>query len=154
MSTDTRHTTTDEQQTFTAEERAAMKERAREARASTKRVSADRKAAEDEQAVLAKIDEMQGRDREIAEKIHSLVTKSAPQLAPRTWYGMPAYALDGKIVCFFQNAAKFKARYATLGFSDEAQLDNGAMWPTNYAITEMTDDVEMQIITLVRRAVS
>lgn len=151
-STPTGRSTTGDGETFSAEERAAIKERAREMRAAGKRISAAQKAIEAEQAVAARIDELPGHDREIARQVHKIVTKSAPQLAPKLWYGMPAYALDGKIVCFFQHAAKFKARYATLGFSDAAQLDDGAMWPTSFAITEITDDVERQIETLVLRA--
>ncbi|HET7304554.1 MAG TPA: DUF1801 domain-containing protein [Segeticoccus sp.] len=130
-----------------------MKERAKEARIGARRASSARKEAEAEQAVLDKIAGMQGRDRVIAEKVHALVTASAPQLAPRLWYGMPAYTLDGRIVCFFQDAAKFKARYATLGFSDQARLDQGAMWPASFAVTEVTADVEEQIAALVHRAV-
>ncbi|WP_300265600.1 iron chaperone [Microbacterium sp.] len=138
---------------FTAEERAAMKDRASEARAARKNQSAAEKAAEAEQAVLAKIDDLKGSERDIAEKVHALVAKHAPQLTPKLWYGMPAYALDGTIVCFFQPAAKFKARYATLGFSDQAKLDEGSMWPASYAITEITGDVERQIEALLRRAI-
>ncbi len=130
-----------------------MKDRANEARAARKNQSAAQKAAEAEQAVLAKIEELEGGERDIAHKVHALVARSAPELAPKLWYGMPAYALDGAIVCFFQPAAKFKARYATLGFSDQAQLDDGSMWPASYAITEITPDVEGQIEALLRRAV-
>ena len=110
---------------FTAEERAAMRERAREQKAEAQR-------ADGESAVLAKIAEMQGPDRALAERLHEIVKVSAPELSPKTWYGMPAYAKDGKVVCFFQSARKFNARYATLGFSDEANLDEGAMWPTSF----------------------
>lgn len=139
---------------FTSEERAAMKDRAREARPTRIRQSAAQKAAEAERAVVTKIEHLEGRDRVIAEKFHALVAKSAPHLASRLWYGMPAYALSGTIICFFQPAAKFKARYATLGFSDEARLDDGAMWSTSFAVDEITPDVELQIEALLRRAVS
>jgi uncharacterized protein YdhG (YjbR/CyaY superfamily) len=128
---------------FTAEERAAMKERAREL-----------KGAAGESDVLAKIAEMPEPDRVMAERLHALIKDSAPALAPRTWYGMPAYAKDGKVVCFFQSAQKFKTRYATLGFSEQANLDEGAMWPTSYALTELTADVEARISELVKQAVS
>jgi hypothetical protein len=130
---------------FTNEERAAMRERAREGKAG---------AAAGESDVLAKIAEMTDRDRAMAERLHALITASAPDLSPRTWYGMPAYAKDGKVVCFFQSAQKFKTRYATLGFSDKANLDDGAMWPNAYALTELTPDVEARISELVQRAAS
>ena len=132
---------------FTAEERAAMKERAREAKAATSKADA-------ESEVLAKIAEMPESDRAMAERLHAVVKASAPELAPKTWYGMPAYARDGKVVCFFQSAAKFKARYATFGFSDNANLDEGAMWPTSFALTELTAADEERIAELVQRAVS
>jgi uncharacterized protein YdhG (YjbR/CyaY superfamily) len=132
---------------FSAEERAAMKERARELKAATGR-------AEGERDLLAKIAEMSGPDRAMAERIHAIVTATAPDLAPRTWYGMPAYAKDGAVVCFFQPAEKFKSRYATLGFSDVANLDEGAMWPVTYALTGLTDALETRIAELVKRAVS
>jgi uncharacterized protein YdhG (YjbR/CyaY superfamily) len=128
---------------FTAEERAAMKERAREL-----------KSDGGEADVLEKIAEMPEPDRSMAQRLHALVREAAPELAPRTWYGMPAYAKDGKVVCFFQNASKFKARYATFGFSDKANLDDGAMWPNSFALTELTGDVEARITELVKRAVS
>jgi uncharacterized protein YdhG (YjbR/CyaY superfamily) len=131
---------------FTAEERAAMKERARELKASTSR-------AQGERDLLAKIAEMPEPDRALAERIHAIVTAGAPELAPKTWYGMPAYARDGKVVCFFQSADKFKSRYATLGFSDTANLDDGAMWPTSFALKELTAAAEEQIAALVRKAV-
>ncbi|MFJ9543463.1 iron chaperone [Streptomyces sp. NPDC101225] len=137
---------------FTAEERAAMKERAQEVRASTRRASPAGKAAEDEAAVLAKIAEMRDSDRVVAERIHAVVRASAPHLAPKLWYGMPAYARDGKVVCFFQSAQKFNARYATLGFSDSAHLDDGTMWPTAYALAGPSADVEARIAALVERA--
>jgi uncharacterized protein YdhG (YjbR/CyaY superfamily) len=135
---------------FTDEERAAMKERARELKASGR--GGDK--ADGESEVLAKIAEMPEPDRAMAERVHAIVTASAPELSPRTWYGMPAYAKDGKVVCFFQSAQKFKSRYATLGFSDKANLDEGAMWPTSYALTELTDADEARIGALVKQAVS
>jgi uncharacterized protein YdhG (YjbR/CyaY superfamily) len=136
---------------FTAEERAAMRERARELKAEA-RGAADR--AEGEKAVLAKIAEMPEPDRGMAKRIHAIVTASGPNLSPRTWYGMPAYAKDGKVVCFFQSADKFKARYATFGFNDTANLDEGAMWPTSFALKAMTAAEEARISALVKKAVS
>ncbi|GAB2581694.1 DUF1801 domain-containing protein [Streptomyces capparidis] len=138
---------------FTAEERAAMKEHAQERKKAARRGSRADKAAEAERDVLAKIAEMPDADRVMAERVHAVVTASAPELAPKLWYGMPAYALDGKVVCFFQSAAKFKARYATLGFNDPAKLDEGTMWPTAFALTEVTDKVEARIAALVKQAV-
>jgi uncharacterized protein YdhG (YjbR/CyaY superfamily) len=132
---------------FTAEERAAMRERAREQKAEAQK-------ADGERAVLAKIAEMQGPDRAMAERLHEIVKASAPALSPKTWYGMPAYAKDGKVVCFFQSAEKFNARYATFGFSDKANLDEGAMWPTSFALKELTATEEAKISALVKRAVS
>jgi uncharacterized protein YdhG (YjbR/CyaY superfamily) len=132
---------------FTAEERAAMKERAQE-------LKAEARKADGESDVLAKIAEMQGSDRAIAERLHAIVKASAPGLSPKTWYGMPAYAKDGKVVCFFQSAQKFKSRYATLGFSDQANLDDGAMWPTAFALKELTAAEEARIVALVEKAVS
>ena len=132
---------------FTAEEKAAMRERARELKAGASKEAGERD-------VLGKIAEMQGSDRAIAERIHAIVEASAPALSPRTWYGMPAYAKDGNVVFFFKPAAKFKVRYATLGFSDKANLDDGAMWPTEFAIDELTADVEARIAALVTQAVS
>ena len=126
---------------WTDEERAAMKERARELKAEA-RASKDKAAGE--RAVLAKIAEMPEHDRAMAERIHAIIKASAPALAPKTWYGMPAYARDGKVVCFFQSADKFKARYATLGFDDSANLDEGNMWPTSFALKELTDVEEAQ----------
>ena len=131
---------------FTAEERAAMRERAKEAKANANK-------AEAESAVLEKIAEMPASDRAIAERLHAIVKDSAPVLAPKTWYGMTAYAKDDKIVCFFQAADKFKARYATFGFNDPANLDEGGMWPTSYAIKELTADGEAKIRALVKKAV-
>jgi uncharacterized protein YdhG (YjbR/CyaY superfamily) len=129
---------------FTAEERAAMRERAKEL-----------KGAAGESDVLAKIAEMPKSDRVMAERLHEIVKASAPGLSPRTWYGMPAYANeDGKVVCFFQSAQKFKSRYATLGFSDNANLDKGAMWPTSYALKELTAAEEKKIAAMVKKAVS
>jgi uncharacterized protein YdhG (YjbR/CyaY superfamily) len=132
---------------FTAEERAAMRERAREQKAEAQR-------ADGERAVLAKIAEMQEPDRAMAERLHEIVKANAPDLSPKTWYGMPAYARDGKVVCFFQSAQKFNSRYATLGFSDKANLDEGAMWPTSFALKELSATDEAKIGALVKRAVS
>ncbi|MFE0330791.1 iron chaperone [Streptomyces sp. NPDC003753] len=131
-----------------------MKERAKELKASARRGSKAAKAAEDEAAVLAKIAEMQESDRVMAERIHAVVKESAPELAPKLWYGMPAYALDGKVVCFFQSAEKFKSRYATFGFSDKANLDDGTMWPASYALKELTAADEARIGALVKKAVN
>jgi uncharacterized protein YdhG (YjbR/CyaY superfamily) len=136
---------------FTAEERAAMKERAQELKAEA-RANKDRAAGES--AVLAKIAEMPQPDRALAERVHEIVKASAPALFPKTWYGMPAYAKDGKVVCFFQNASKFDSRYATFGFNDTANLDEGAMWPTSFALKELTAAAEAEIGKLVKKAVS
>jgi len=136
---------------FTAEERAAMKERAQELKAEA-RAEKDRAAGESD--VLAKIAEMQGSDRAMAKRLHEIVKASAPSLSPKTWYGMPAYAKNGKVVCFFQSAQKFKTRYATLGFSDEANLDKGSMWPVAFALKELTDAEATKIGALVKKAVS
>ena len=132
---------------FTAEERAAMRERAKELKS-----SADEAAGESD--VLAKIAEMPERDRTMAEQLHAIVKASAPALSPRTWYGMPAYAKDGNVICFFQSAQKFKTRYATFGFSDKANLDEGAMWPTAFAVMELTPEVEARLAALVKKAVA
>jgi uncharacterized protein YdhG (YjbR/CyaY superfamily) len=132
---------------FTAEERAAMKERAQELKAAKSK-------AEGETDLLAKIAEMPPADRALAERVHVIVKASAPDLSPKTWYGMPAYAREGKIVCFFQSADKFKSRYATLGFNDSANLDDGAMWPTVFALKELTAAEEARIGALVKKAVS
>ena len=129
---------------FTAEERAAMKERAKELKSGSN--------ADGERDVLAKIAEMPDADRAIAERVHAIVTATAPDLEPRTWYGMPAYAKDSKVVCHFKPAQKFKTRYATLGFSDKATLDEGAMWPVEFAVHKMTAGVEKQIAALVKQA--
>jgi uncharacterized protein YdhG (YjbR/CyaY superfamily) len=137
---------------FTAEEQAAMKERAKELKAEAR---ADRDRAAGERDVLAKIAEMPEPDRAMAERLHAIIKASAPDLSPKTWYGMPAYAnKDGKIVCFFQSAAKFNARYATFGFQEAANLDEGTMWPTSWALTELTAADEKRIAALVKRAVS
>ncbi|CCH28522.1 DUF1801 domain-containing protein [Actinosynnema sp. NPDC047251] len=138
---------------FTAEERAAMKEHAQQAKKDARRTPRAAKEAEAERDLLAKIAALPDHDRVMAERVHALVTANAPTLTPKLWYGMPAYALDGKIVCFFQNRDKFKARYATLGFNDPANLDAGAMWPTSYALTEMTPEVEDRIAALLRQSV-
>jgi uncharacterized protein YdhG (YjbR/CyaY superfamily) len=138
---------------FTDEERAAMKEHAQELKAAARRGSRASQA-DGESDVLAKIAEMQEPDRVMAERLHAIIKASVPDLSPRTWYGQPAYAKDGNVVCFFQPAQKFKTRYATLGFSDKANLDDGAMWPTSFALTELTAAEEARIITLVKKAVS
>ena len=137
---------------FTDEERAAMKERAQELKSAARRGSRGAKT-DGESAVLEKIAEMPESDRAIAERIHAIVKASAPELSPKTWYGMPAYAKDGKVVCFFQSAQKFKSRYATFGFNDTANLDEGAMWPTSFALTELTAAEEKKIGALVKKAV-
>ena len=138
---------------FTDEERAAMKERAKEMKTTARRSPRD-KAAEGERDVLEKISEMEKPDREMAEKIHAIIKANAPDLMPRTWYGMPAYAKDGSVLCFFRPAPKFSERYATFGFNDDANLDEGTMWPTSYALTELTADDEARIGALVKKAVS
>jgi uncharacterized protein YdhG (YjbR/CyaY superfamily) len=130
---------------FTADERAAMKDRIKELKANK---------SDGESALLAKIAEMSEPDRGMAKRVHTIVTSSAPELSPRTWYGMPAYAKDDKVVCFFKSGEKFKARYATFGFSDKAHLDDGAMWPTDYALKELTAAAEARIAALVKKAVS
>jgi uncharacterized protein YdhG (YjbR/CyaY superfamily) len=132
---------------FTADERAAMKERALELKAAASK-------EDGEKAVLAKIAEMPKADRVMAERFHAIVMASAPDLLPRTWYGMPAYAQDGKIVCFFKSADKFKSRYATFGFEEAANLDDGAMWPTSFALKELTDTEKKKIAALVKKAAS
>jgi uncharacterized protein YdhG (YjbR/CyaY superfamily) len=131
---------------FTAEERAAAKARVKELKDEARKADA-------ESAVLAAIAEMKGKDRAMAKRIHAIVKASAPSLSPKTWYGMPAYAKDDKIICFFQSAGKFKSRYATLGFNDTANLDEGAMWPTAFALKELTPAVEAKIGKLVKKAV-
>jgi uncharacterized protein YdhG (YjbR/CyaY superfamily) len=136
---------------FTDEERAAMKERAEELKAESR---GKKDKADGEGAVLAKIAEMPEPDRAMAKRLHAIIKASAPALSPKTWYGMPAYARDGKVVCFFQSAQKFNSRYATLGFSDAANLDEGAMWPTAFALTRLTAAEEARIGALVKKAVS
>jgi uncharacterized protein YdhG (YjbR/CyaY superfamily) len=131
---------------FTAEERAAMRERAQE-------LKAEANKADGERILLEKVAEMKGADRAMAKRIHAIVMASAPALSPKTWYGMPAWAKDGKVVCFFQSAEKFNSRYATFGFSDEAKLDQGAMWPTSFALKELTAADEAKIGALVKKAV-
>lgn len=142
-----RTTATGKSSTLTAEERAAMKELVQERKAAAR-------GEDGESAVLAKIAEMPEADRAMAERLHAIVKASAPSLSPRTWYGMPAYAKDGKVVCFFQSAAKFKARYATFGFSDKANIDDGNMWPTSFALKELTSVEEKKIAGLVKTAAS
>jgi len=132
---------------FTAEEREAMKERAQE-------LKAEARGADGEKAVLAKIAEMPKADRDMAKRLHKIVKASAPELLPKTWYGMPAYAKDGKVVCFYQSAHRFKSRYGTFGFSDKANLDDGAMWPTSFALKKLTAADEGRIAKLVKQAVS
>ena len=132
---------------FSAEERAAMRERARELKAAANKADAEKE-------VMAKIAEMPKADRQIAKRIHAIIKATAPELSPRTWYGMPAYAKDDKVLCFFRSAQKFKTRYATFGFSDKANLDSGAMWPTDFALTQLTDAEEKKIKALVKKAVS
>jgi uncharacterized protein YdhG (YjbR/CyaY superfamily) len=136
---------------FTDEERAAMKDRAQELKAEAR---ANKNKADGESAVLAKIAAMSEPDRTMAKRLHAIIKASAPTLSPKTWYGMPAYAKDGKVVCFFQGAHKFKTRYATFGFSDTANLDEGAMWPTAFALKELTAAEEARIRALVKKAVS
>ena len=150
--TSTGNTAADETsaETFTPEERAAMKERAKELRAAGKR---GKNKEADLAAVLEKIAEMPGPDREMAERLHAVITQAAPTLAAKLWYGMPAYASNGKVLCFFQAAEKFNTRYATLGFNDVALLDDGSMWPTAYALTSLTASDEKTIAALVKKAV-
>ena len=136
---------------FTGEERAAMKDRAQELKTAARRGSSADKADE-ESNVLAKIAEMQDADRTIGERLHAIIKANAPDLSPKLWYGMPAYARNGKVVCFFQSAAKFKTRYSTLGFNDPASLDDGTMWPTAFALTTLTADDEARIGALVKKA--
>jgi hypothetical protein len=149
----TTNATNEKTTAFTDEERAAMKERAQEMKAGEPRgARADK--ADGESAVLARIAAMSQPDRAIGQRLHAIIKASAPGLSPKTWYGMPAYAKDGKVVCFFQSAQKFKSRYATFGFSDEANLDEGNMWPTSFALKELTATDEARIVALVKRAVS
>jgi uncharacterized protein YdhG (YjbR/CyaY superfamily) len=137
--------------TFTDEERAAMRERAKELKAEAR---ANKDKAAGERDVLASIAKMQEPDRAMAERLHAIITDSAPDLSPKTWYGMPAYAKDGKVVCFFRNATKFKERYAMVGFNDSANLDDGSMWPVAYALKQLTTADERKIAALVKKAVS
>jgi uncharacterized protein YdhG (YjbR/CyaY superfamily) len=147
-----KRTTGKASQGFTDDERAAMRERAQELKTAARRGPRAPKA-DGERDVLAKIAEMPEPDRAMAERVHAIVKASAPDLSPRTWYGMPAYAKDGKVVCFFQSAEKFKSRYATFGFSDQANLDQGAMWPTSYALKGLTAAEEKKLGALVKKAV-
>lgn len=135
---------------FTAEERAAMKERARELKAEAK---AGKQKADGEAELLAKVAEMPAAERQMATRLHAIVSATAPMLLPKTWYGMPAYARDGKVLLFFQGASKFGARYSTLGFNDTAMLDDGPMWATSYAVAELTPEVEKKITALVKKAI-
>ena len=137
---------------FTGEERAAMAERAGELKAASRRGNTG-EPTDGESQVLAKIGQMREPDRGMAERLHAIIKSAAPSLSPKTWYGMPAYASDGNVVCFFQSAQKFKTRYATLGFSDKAKLDDGPMWPTGFALKELTAAIEARIVDLVQRAV-
>jgi uncharacterized protein YdhG (YjbR/CyaY superfamily) len=145
-----KRTTASTSEAFTAEERAAMKARAQELKAEAR---ANKSKADGERDLLAAITQMKGRDRAMAKRLHQIVTAAAPDLWPKTWYGMPAYAEDGKVVCFFQAAEKFNSRYATFGFSDEANLDKGALWPTAFALKELTAAEETKIVALVKKAV-
>ncbi len=133
------------EESFTEEEKAAMRDRAAELKSAKGKVDG-------EKDVLEKIAQMPEPDQSMAKRLHNMITTSFPDLAPKTWYGMPAYSLDGKLICFFQNASKFKARYATLGFTDKASLDEGSMWPTSFALQELTPEVEERIKTLIRNA--
>jgi uncharacterized protein YdhG (YjbR/CyaY superfamily) len=151
MNTTTNKSTTKKDKTFTDEERAAIKARAQELKAEAR---ANKNRAEGERDVLAAIAAMQEPDRAMAERLHAIVQASAPDLWPKTWYGMPAYAKDGKVVCFFKSAEKFKSRYATFGFEEAANLDEGAMWPTSFALTKLTAADEARIGALVKKAVS
>ena len=151
--TDTKKSTKKSGEGFTAEEKAAMKNRAQELKAEARRGPRAGKA-DGESDVLAKIADLPEPDRAMAKRLHAIIRASAPALSPKTWYGMPAYAKDGKVVCYFQSAQKFKSRYATFGFSDEANLDEGAMWPTSFALKELTTAEEATIGALVKKAVS
>ena len=142
--------TTQKAKGFTDEEKAAMKERAKEMKAEAR---ANKNKEEGEKDVVAKIAEMSEPDRSMAERLHAIIKANAPDLMPKTWYGMPAYAKDGNVICFFQPAEKFKARYATLGFNDRAMLDEGNMWPTSFALKELTAAEEKKIAALVKKAV-
>ncbi|WP_298818580.1 iron chaperone [Chloroflexus sp.] len=153
MKREKQSTEDDDQSGFSAAERAAMRERAKELKEASRRRGKG-SGADDVNAVLEKIAEMPEPDRTLATRLHEIIMTNAPMLAPRLWYGMPAYALMGKVICFFQSAQKFQTRYATLGFSDSARLDDGAMWPTAFAVTGLTPEVEEHIAALVRRAVA
>ncbi|UTT39856.1 DUF1801 domain-containing protein [Glutamicibacter mishrai] len=142
-----------DQEGFSAAEKAAMKERAAEVRAPKKRMTKAEKAAQARKELEEKIASFQGTDKVLAEKLHQIITETAPELEPKTWYGMPAYALDGKILCFIQDAKKFDARYLTFGFNDVAQLDEGTLWPTSFAITALDKKHEQMIAQLVAKAV-
>ena len=142
--------TTATSKTFSADERAAMKARAQELKAEAR---ANKNRAEGERDLLAAIAAMKGRDRALAKKVHAIVTAAAPDLWPKTWYGMPAYAKEGKVVCFFKDAGKFESRYATFGFEEAANLDEGAMWPTSFALKDLTAAEEKKIAALVKKAV-
>jgi uncharacterized protein YdhG (YjbR/CyaY superfamily) len=146
-----KRTTASKSESFTAEERAAMKARAQELKAEAR---ASKNKTDGERDLLAAIAALKGRDRAMAKRVHTIITASAPDLWPKTWYGMPAYAKDGKIVCFFQAAEKFNSRYATFGFSDEANLDKGALWPVAFALKNLTAAEEAKIVALVKKAVS
>jgi uncharacterized protein YdhG (YjbR/CyaY superfamily) len=146
-----KRTTASTSKTFTADERAAMKARAQELKAEAR---ANKNKADGERDLLAAIAAMKGRDRAMAKRVHAIVTAAAPDLWPKTWYGMPAYAKDGKVVCFFKDAEKFKSRYATFGFEEAANLDEGAMWPTSFALKDLTAADEAKIAALVKKAVS
>ena len=150
---DTQKPTKSTSEGFSDEEKAAMKQRVQELKVGTRRGKRADKADE-ESAVLAKIAEMPEPDRSMAERLHAIIKASAPALSPKLWYGMPAYAKDGNVVCFFQNAQKFKTRYATFGFSDKANLDEGTMWPTSYALMDLTPADEARIAALVKQAAS
>jgi uncharacterized protein YdhG (YjbR/CyaY superfamily) len=154
--TDTQKSTTGKaSKGFTADERAAIKERAQELKAQARRgARASKNRADGEREVLAKIAEMQEPDRVIAERLHAIIKANAPDLSPRTWFGMPAFAKDGNVLSFFQSAQKFKTRYATFGFSDKANLDEGGMWPTYFALKELTDAEETKILALLKQAAS
>jgi len=148
--TSDKRTTVSSSESFTAEERAAMKARAQELKSEAR---ANKNRADGERDLLGAIAAMKGRDRAMAKRLHAIITASAPELWPKTWYGMPAYAKDGKVVCFFQAAEKFNARYATFGFSDRANLDKGALWPVAFALQELTAAEEKKIVALVKKAV-
>ena len=148
-----RKTSASKNDSFSAEEKAAMRERAKEARKASGS-GKKRSREEGEKEVMESISKIAEPDRKMAKRLHDLITKNAPQLYPRTWYGMPAYALDDKIICFFQNSQKFKTRYSTLGFSDNARLDDGSMWPTSFAVSALNKDTEEKIVELLKRAIA